>query len=289
MRAGCAVQTSKPVTSNAQVLSSLPGHHLATSLVGLHTQYMHPKYCGFSLLWVCVWSAPSKPQWDRACWPSCGELWLRKHRTAWMPAAMTTRHGAVWRHRHGSNATWQGCLHNGATKVPLGAVSARWLSGAIAAYANIEELAWVPAVESQFKVGQLLRIVFRTCAMAVCSPHYHCALHKTSLPWILKKHKEKIAACPENFPYLCVLPSVTEAQTCSSKGTACLYSHLHSAVLCGNLVTGILWNCRLNTKTDHVFDYLFCIWIASFHSILQVAFQHRFGFGVSYHQVWHSQ
>lgn len=173
MRAGCAVQTSKPVTSNAQVLSSLPGHHLATSLVGLHTQYMHPKYCGFSLLWVCVWSAPSKPQWDRACWPSCGELWLRKHRTAWMPAAMTTRHGAVWRHRHGSNATWQGCLHNGATKVPLGAVSARWLSGAIAAYANIGKLAWVPAVESQFKVGQLLRIVFRTCAMAVCSPHYH--------------------------------------------------------------------------------------------------------------------
>lgn len=146
----CRPASSFSVTSNAQVLSSLPGHHLATSLWNcthnVGTVPLHPEYRGFSLLWVCVWSVASKPRRARACWPGCGELWLRKHRTGWMPDAMTTRHSCFGDRGTGARQSGRGVCTSGATKVPLGAASAMRLSGAIAAYANTGELAWVPAV-----------------------------------------------------------------------------------------------------------------------------------------------
>lgn len=125
----------------------IASHHLAASLWNCtHSMGMvplHPRYCGFPLHWVSVWSVPSKPRGDRACWPSCGE----HGRTAWMPGAMITTHGCFGDTGMGAVQRGRGVCTSDCTKVPLGAVSAVWLWGVIAAHANISELAWVPAVQ----------------------------------------------------------------------------------------------------------------------------------------------
>lgn len=128
MREGCAVQTSKPVTSNAQVLSSLPGHHLATSLVGLHTQCGHGPTANqivwvFPALSLCVISPFQTP---------VGQSLLAK---LWGVAAQEAQDSLnarcndhqtrlFWRHSTGAMQCGRAVCTSGATKVPLGAVSA---------------------------------------------------------------------------------------------------------------------------------------------------------------------
>lgn len=150
---------------------------------------LHPKYCGFSLLWFCVSAVPSKPRWDRAFWPGCRELWLR---TVWMSGAMTTRHGCSGDRGMGAMRCGRGVCTSGATKVPLWVVSAMWLPGAIAAYANIGELAWVPAGQG-LKQGSLPKLIFRICAMAVCSPHHHI------FTWFISNQGKKLCFAQNQF------------------------------------------------------------------------------------------
>lgn len=130
-------------------------NHCQSSLgnipVELHTQHGHGPTAP-QILWVfptlsqCVISPFQTPRAQSLLAKLWAE-WLREHRTAWMPGAMTTTHGCFGDRGMGAMQCGRGVCTSDCTKVPLGAVSAVWLSGVIAAHANISELAWVPAVQ----------------------------------------------------------------------------------------------------------------------------------------------
>lgn len=115
MRGGCAVQTSKPVTTNAQVLSSLPGHHLAASLVELHTQHGHGPTAP-QILWVfpplslsviSPFQTPIGQSLPAKLWGAVAQ----EAQDSWNVRCNDHQTGLFWRQRHGSNAVWQECLH----------------------------------------------------------------------------------------------------------------------------------------------------------------------------------
>lgn len=138
---------------------------------------LHPKYCGFSLHWVSVWSVPN-PEGTEPAGQAVGRMAQGAQDS--LNAGCNDHH--TWllcRQRDGSNAMWQGCLHKwlhqGATWSCVCSVTVRCNCSTCK-----HKRACLSASSAGFKIGQLPTFIFRICAMALCSPHHYIFTRFTS-------------------------------------------------------------------------------------------------------------